>query len=212
MRRREPAQCSEAGPVEIGGKTRVTLSDKRFRYKLQSTGKEVAAAVENQVRIVGPLTAVFDLVTTARFWPRWHPASRAVAGVIERPYQLGDVIFERISFRNKLVNFTWRVAEHVRPQRVVLQAENADARIDYSFAAEGPVVLFTRIQHYNPEPSHSDASRERQYVPSRLKALVESILVQLPQGRDASQERQNFPDRLKELVESILAAEARGFS
>src|SRR5207249_3243375 len=147
-----------------------------------SIGKEAVVAVENQVRIVGPLAAVFDLVTTARFWPRWHPASRAVAGVIERPYQLGDVIYERVSFGNKLVNFTWRVAEHVRPQRVVLQAEIADARISYSFAAEGPAVLFTRVLHYNP-------------------AAIHSVPIHRPQGRDASQQ-QHFPYRLKELVES----------
>jgi hypothetical protein len=172
--------------------------------------------MENQVRIVGPLAAVFDLVTTARFWPRWHPASRAVAGVIERPYQLGDVIWERVSFGNQLVNFTWRVTEHVRPHRVVFEAENADARISYSFEAEGPAVLFTRVQHYNPAPIHlpqgRDAGQERPHLPYRLKELIESILIHLPRVRDGSRERQHFLFRLKELVESILATEARGFS
>ena len=39
------------------------------------------AAVVNTIKIGGPAEAVFDLVTTARFWPEWHPATRAVGGL-----------------------------------------------------------------------------------------------------------------------------------
>lgn len=149
--------------------------------------------MHNQVRVVGPLEAVFDLVTSARLWPEWHPASRAVAGVTERPYRLGDIIYEHVAIGTKILDFRWRVTEHIRPSRVVLQAENRHARITYSFKGDGPVVLFTRVLEYEPEDER-DAPR-----------------VALPRE---SRARQTQPClvRLKELVETILAAEACGLS
>jgi Polyketide cyclase / dehydrase and lipid transport len=47
-------------------------------------------AIINTVTIKVPPKAVFDLITTARLWPQWHPATKAVGGVVERPYGLGD--------------------------------------------------------------------------------------------------------------------------
>ena len=32
-----------------------------------------------------PIDAVFDIVTTARFWTGWHPATRAVEGDVNHP-------------------------------------------------------------------------------------------------------------------------------
>ena len=32
-----------------------------------------------------PIDAVFDVVTTARFWPEWHPATRGVEGTSTIP-------------------------------------------------------------------------------------------------------------------------------
>ena len=52
-------------------------------------------AVVNTVTINGAPKAVFDLITTARLWPQWHPATKGVGGVVERPYGLGDMIHER---------------------------------------------------------------------------------------------------------------------
>jgi len=37
-----------------------------------------------------PPGKVFDLVTTAELWPQWAVLARAMAGVTERPFQLGD--------------------------------------------------------------------------------------------------------------------------
>ena len=44
-----------------------------------------------------PLAAVFDIVTTARFWPRWHPATRGVEGDVDEPARLGDKIIEHVT-------------------------------------------------------------------------------------------------------------------
>ena len=41
--------------------------------------------VSHQFVVDQPIGAVFDVVTTARFWPEWHPATRAVEGDIGHP-------------------------------------------------------------------------------------------------------------------------------
>ena len=53
------------------------------------------ATLTTTIQIHGALAPVFDLVTTTRFWPQWHPATIGVGGVTERPFQLGDKIRER---------------------------------------------------------------------------------------------------------------------
>ncbi len=44
-----------------------------------------------------PIDAVFDVVTTARFWTEWHPATRGVEGDVDHPARLGDRITEHVS-------------------------------------------------------------------------------------------------------------------
>ena len=53
------------------------------------------AQVTNTIVIDGPIDRVFDEVTTTRTWPQWHPATVEVGGVIDRPIQLGDKIYEK---------------------------------------------------------------------------------------------------------------------
>lgn len=136
--------------------------------------------------IKGPAGSVFDLVTSARFWPAWHPASLAVSGVIHRPYQIGDIVHERVRFAGLEVDVTWRVAEHVRPVRVVLQALSSPARITYSFKTAGDATAFRRELEYDEAPLFHvvpgvDHLRSLMQVQSdegvrRLKELVEQRL------------------------------------
>jgi hypothetical protein len=97
--------------------------------------------------------AVFDLITTARLWPQWHAATKGVGGVVERLYGLGDLIHERGQIGDKEFQTTWKVVEHVRPSKIVLQSQTAPTRITYTFTAGkettasragssiGPIVL-----------------------------------------------------------------------
>lgn len=149
--------------------------------------------VQNTVTIVGPAVAVFDLVTSARFWPRWHPATRAVGGVTERPYQRGDVVRERAQFGDLVIPVTWRVAEHARPSRVLLQAEGSSARIAYGFQSDGAGVVFTRTLEYDETPLRNFAD---------LGALRKLMDEQSEEGMR----------RLKELVEDLLRVEAAGLA
>lgn len=136
--------------------------------------------------IDGPAESVFDLVTSARLWPEWHPATLAVSGVTQQPYQLGDVVQERVRFAGLELDVSWRVAEHMRPARVVLQALTSPARITYSFAARGDAVAFRRELEYDEKllrqllrgSGDPDALMQAQSDEGvrRLKALVEALL------------------------------------
>lgn len=148
--------------------------------------KNALASVVNAATIEGPPEAVFDLVTTARFWPQWHPATTAVSGVIERPYLLGDRIIERGRIGQGNFEVTWKVAEHVRPRRVVLQSELSPVQIIYSFNSRGNVTEYTRELKYNVEDLKSisrdpnEVNRlmrlQSEQAVKQLKALVEKIL------------------------------------
>lgn len=136
--------------------------------------------------ISGPAEAVFDLVTSARFWPEWHPATLSVSGVTHQPYELGDVVQERVRFAGLELDVTWRVAEHVRPSRVVLQALTSPTRITYSFEARGDAIEFRRELEYDEkllklllrDTDDPDALMQAQSDEGvrRLKELVEQRL------------------------------------
>jgi hypothetical protein len=147
------------------------------------------ASVANVTSIAGPAGPVFDLITLARFWPDWHPASRAVFGVTQRPYQLGDLIHERVLFAAMEHIVTWRVAEHVRPSRVVLQAVASPTRITYTLEPRGTAIEFRREVEY-------DEAQLRQALP-QVGDWGRLVFAQSEEGLR----------RLKELIEDILREE-----
>jgi uncharacterized protein YndB with AHSA1/START domain len=148
--------------------------------------QETLTSVVNTVTIDGAPEAVFDLVTTARFWPQWHPATTAVSGVTERPYRLGDRINERGRIGNSEFNVIWKVTEHVRPRAIALQSEGSPVRITYSFNPRGSGTEFTRKLEYDVEdlgtvagdPDEVNRLMQAQSAQAvkQLKALVEKIL------------------------------------
>jgi hypothetical protein len=144
-----------------------------------------AAPVVHTVSIAGAAGAVFDLVTTARWWPRWHPATQAVGGVTERPYGLGDRILERGQIGNRDFQVIWTVVEHVRPSRVVLRTDQPPAQITYTFQALDGATRFTRELRYAIDtpaamPSATELDRlmraQSAQAVHQLQALVETIL------------------------------------
>lgn len=108
------------------------------------------ALVVNSVAITGPAGPVFDLATTAGLWPSWHPATRAVSGVTERPYRLGELIHEDLEVAGLAARVTWRVTEHDRPRRAVFQSDRPPIRITYTFREAGGVTEFRRELEYDP--------------------------------------------------------------
>jgi uncharacterized protein YndB with AHSA1/START domain len=92
--------------------------------------------VSHSFECYGPPAAVFDMVTTARWWPAWHPATRGVEGVVDEPSQLGDRIIEHVVIAGIEGTGTWTVVARDRPQRLVLDADlpMGRFRISYGFA------------------------------------------------------------------------------
>jgi uncharacterized protein YndB with AHSA1/START domain len=123
--------------------------------------QEGTRAVINMSVIAGPPAAVFDLVTTARFWPQWHPATMAVGGVTERPYRLRDHIYERARIGTIDFQVVWTVVEHVPATRVVLQSSEPPARIIYTFETRGGETVFTRRLEYRPDSAAAPAAQQQ---------------------------------------------------
>jgi hypothetical protein len=93
-----------------------------------------------------PIDAVFDVVTTARFWTEWHPATRGVEGDVDHPARLGDHIVEHVTIAGIEGTGTWTVVEHDRPHRLALETELAVGRlrISYQLAAVAGGTRFQR--------------------------------------------------------------------
>ena len=77
-----------------------------------------------------PIDAVFDVVTTARFWPDWHPATRGVEGDIDHPARLGDKITEHVTIAGIQGSGTWSVVELDRPHHLALETDSLRSPAD----------------------------------------------------------------------------------
>jgi uncharacterized protein YndB with AHSA1/START domain len=102
--------------------------------------------VSNTFTVDRPVDAVFDLVTTARYWPEWHPATRAVEGDVDHPARLGDHIVEHVTIAGIEGTGTWSVVEYDRPHHLALETELAVGRlrISYQLAAVADGTRFQR--------------------------------------------------------------------
>jgi len=52
---------------------------------------------------------LYDFVTNASQWKRWHPATHAVRGVPDRPLGLGETMVEHIKAAHRSFEATWTV-------------------------------------------------------------------------------------------------------
>jgi hypothetical protein len=87
--------------------------------------------------VVGrPVDDVFAVISTARFWPEWHPATRGVEGDIGHPARLGDQITEHVTIAGVEGTGTWTVTEYGPPHHLVLETDLAvgHLRITYELA------------------------------------------------------------------------------
>ncbi len=142
--------------------------------------------VTNSIEINGRLEPIFDLVTTTKYWPQWHPATVGVGGVTERPFTLDDQIIERAQIGPRLYEGTWTVVEWERPFRVVLRGESGRIFISYTFQQTGEQVIFGRQLQYHPEDFAASAPdpaqlktimyQQSQLALQKLKALVEGLV------------------------------------
>jgi hypothetical protein len=146
--------------------------------------------VTTTIAIQGEIHAVFDLLTTARLWPQWHPATTGVGGVIERPFQRGDIVRERAQIGSRIHEGHWTVSEHARPHHAQLRmpAPAHDARlvITYTLAEKDAITVLARSLDYHPEDFAASVADltllqklmvgQSEQALARLKTLVEKIL------------------------------------
>lgn len=88
----------------------------------------------NKVRIYAPIETVFGIVTTAKFWPKWHPSTIRVGGTTERPYQLGDQIDQVAYIAGQTRVGTWTVTEHTPLEKSKLEMGDGTLAVRYTFA------------------------------------------------------------------------------
>jgi uncharacterized protein YndB with AHSA1/START domain len=93
-----------------------------------------------------PIEPVFAVVSTARFWPEWHPATRGVEGDIDRPARLGDRITEHGTITGVDDSGVWMVTEHSPPHRLAFEAELAVGRLRIAYAFTTVPGVGTRCQ------------------------------------------------------------------
>lgn len=69
---------------------------------------KVATQIDNEIEIGRPPVAVFEYITTAGNWPKWHPSSLAVPGAVDHPLALGNRATEdfRVAGREGCVEWT----------------------------------------------------------------------------------------------------------
>jgi Polyketide cyclase / dehydrase and lipid transport len=130
------------------------------------------------VPIRGSIDQVFDLVTTAHYWPEWHPATQSVGGITQRPLVLGDQVRERARIAGRIYTAQWRVTEHVRNARLVLQVDGGRMQTDYAFVKFESTTVVRRELTYRAEDFGRTAAarmdKQSKEALRRLKAFVES--------------------------------------
>lgn len=105
-----------------------------------------APCVTTALTIPAAASEVFALVTNARQWPRWHPATASVRETPDRPLLQGESVVESIRAAGRSFDACWVVVEWDAPRRWVIATDSAQgcAWIEYTLAPERAGTRFTR--------------------------------------------------------------------
>ena len=114
-------------------------------------------ALHHEVIFERPIREVFDLATTMGHWPKWHPATHAVAGQTQEPGQLGDEAEEKmLTARFFPGQITWRVVACEPPVAWAIVATKIDVpllskasvRVSYALSEHARGTRFQRTFEY----------------------------------------------------------------
>jgi uncharacterized protein YndB with AHSA1/START domain len=112
----------------------------------------VGTRIENTVEIAAPMPQVFAYVATPANWPRWHPASRAVRGVVDRTPAIGESVIETYDIGGRQDDATWTTVEIDPPRRWRFSARSqrlgGGAEIAYTLSPSGNGTRFRRELYY----------------------------------------------------------------
>lgn len=106
--------------------------------------------IVTMIDIARPQAAVFEFVTNAAQWKRWHPATIAVSGVPNRALGLGETVDELIHAGPRRFSARWTVVECKPPRRwvIVTDSPQGEARVTYKLSEQEGVCYFERIMEY----------------------------------------------------------------
>lgn len=95
--------------------------------------------IETEVLIGADCASMHRFATNAARWCEWHPATRAVEGVPDRPLAAGETIVEHISVAGRRFTATWTVVRAEAPHLWVITTDTPQglARVSYRVS---PVV------------------------------------------------------------------------
>jgi len=106
--------------------------------------------ITNTIFIERSMNAVFDVATTTKYWPIWHPQCLNVRGDTENPIQLNEKSSElvKLGFVKKIVD--WTCTLHERPNKLRLDGTTRSIKsyIEYTFKERDGGTEFTRFLHY----------------------------------------------------------------
>jgi uncharacterized protein YndB with AHSA1/START domain len=111
----------------------------------------VSGRVINRIEVAAPPERVFAYVATPANWPRWHPASRAVRGIVDRTPPVGQSVVETFEIAGRGGEATWTTTELDPPRRWAFSATSAgggSARIVYALTPKDGGTLFERDVTY----------------------------------------------------------------
>jgi uncharacterized protein YndB with AHSA1/START domain len=110
-----------------------------------------ATRIVSSADIAAPPERVFAYVTTPANWPRWHPQSRAVSGVVDRTPQPGEKTIEDFEIAGRKGRATWVSVAVDPPRRWEFEGRSdggGGARIVYSLAPTTEGTRFERALVY----------------------------------------------------------------
>jgi len=144
--------------------------------------------IYSAAHIQRPIHEVFDFVTTAGNWPRWHPSSLGITGAIDHSGLPGEQIAEKFLVAGRRGEAIWTVRERQPPTRWVIEGKvggsGSGGTITYTLTPESDGTHFERefVYHFgNPLFTLLDTLLVRPRVQAesaeamrRLKLLLEA--------------------------------------
>lgn len=106
--------------------------------------------IQNTIIINRSIQAVFDIATTTKYWPVWHPQSLKVKGSIEHPIQLNERASEIVALLGQKRWVEWTCTSRDAPYYLKLEAKSKGIRseIEYKFKTVEGGTQFTRHLFY----------------------------------------------------------------
>jgi len=149
-----------------------------------------ATRIVDAVDIGAEPARVFAYVTAPVNWPRWHPQSRAVSGVVDRTPQPGEQTIEDFEIAGRKGRATWTSIAVDPPRR-------------WEFAGHGEGGGGAHIV-YTLTPTSSGTHFERELVyrgPNLLFAIVDALQIRAVMEADSAEAVR----RLKRAIETAAS-------